>query len=283
MVSAEKLQILNKYIENDLLYFGFDGSVINKGNQLKIEPKITTKFTQIKSQQYQYHSKKFYGLLMGRQYQDDAYLIAVDIDNKSDDTCRNGLDFLDEYGYLFPEDTAIAKTANGGYHYLFTVNEYYLNLLPASITKIKVDGETFNVDVKGRNQYLNCEPSKLDKSHKYEWLDSSKLSDIKPMPAQLLYLLLESAGKLPGDEVIKKEVINNTDVSINPSQVIQLLDCIKVETLSNYTDWLKIGMTLYSLDMPVSMWDEYSKREHLIIIVIAAKVNGSILAKSLLH
>ncbi len=264
MISAEKHRTLNRYINNDLLYFGFDGTVINKGDQLKINPKITTKFTQIKTQEHLYHTKRFYGLLMGRQYQDeDAYVVAIDIDNKSDDTCLNGLDFLKEYSYLFPDDTAIARTANGGYHYLFTVNEYYLNLLPASMTKIKVNGKIYNVDVKGRNQYLNCEPSKLDKTHKYEWLDKSKLSEIKPMLGLLLYMLLESAGKLPEDELVKKEVVKQDVVKqdvVNVSQTTQLLDCIKVETLSNYTDWLKIGMTLYSLDMSLELWDEYSQK-----------------------
>jgi hypothetical protein len=176
--------------------------------------------------------------------------------------------------------TPTQKTKNGGYHLLFTVAEEQMKHLPVSRTGLLLDGVLYNVDVKFKNfesnspQYLNCEPTPG-----YKWINWN-FNRIADLPDSLFEIISDqttigvkklqmrhrsetsasSESEVDDDDV---EIAVETTGDQLYDDVRLLLECISSSNVSNYDEWLRIGIFLYCINPGMKyleLWERASSR-----------------------
>ena len=184
-----KLTYGQMYEKNNLLYIRYDACIETRANgQKKIKGIDMPCYSKIRKQkQYKKDDGKFYSLLMGVEYQPGKYLMLLDLDNKEDETSKNGKDLiallnLDDY------DAPKQSTPSGGVHYLFYVDAKQKDLIGTK-TGIMYEGVKYNADVKFKNGLCNCQPTKIPDYGKYEWEDWRKLKNIPKLPDHIFEII----------------------------------------------------------------------------------------------
>jgi hypothetical protein len=89
---------------------------------------------------------------MGTQIEEGFYVILIDIDNKNN-SMEIWQNLVIKNSKSKTIKTPTATTGNNGLHYLFKVSEEQMNKMQNSYTKLSIDGEKIDVDVKGRMEY----------------------------------------------------------------------------------------------------------------------------------
>lgn len=103
------------------------------------------------------------GILTGSKYN----LMVIDIDVK-DRGLETWNKWIDEYGI---DDTVIAKTPSGGYHYYFTCDDETAALYKTSRKSFICDGERVGIDIRSNGGFIVVPPSKQGEK-KYSWVNS---------------------------------------------------------------------------------------------------------------
>jgi hypothetical protein len=212
----------------------------------------------------------------------DYYMIALDIDNKQDDNKLNGLIKWTEIMIInnFPSieaiKTPIQKTQSGGYHYLFKVNQQQLNIIGASITDLNIDGQKYSIDIKAINQFIFCEPTKINDKRFYKWIKSPEKTPIMILPDFIYNLILNhhniktlQAVSAKTKTIVKNNTtvndVTNTNVKEDEEKITtvnnlnKLVELVNVNRFDNYTDWIKLGAIIKFCNLPFEIFDKKSQ------------------------
>jgi putative DNA primase/helicase len=176
-----------------------------------------------------------------------SHLLVIDIDNK------DGVDGHLTYNNLeIPDKGAwMTSTAGGGTHVIFSdPNELGRT---RSNTKQKLD-------VRGMGGYFIAPPSFIiskDGSKKYyKWIENNGEN-----PAEVTMEIIEKLGMLRKETPTKpkKEYkISRVDEVVKVSKA---LEKIPMDMCDNYSDWVKVGLALFSMgDDGFFLWKEWSKK-----------------------
>jgi hypothetical protein len=267
-LNASASAIYNKYRKLGLITFPMTISENKQGKK-----QLSNMPTNINSMSKSIIDKNFNGCMarMGTvikgSNEKELFVVGLDIDNKPDTTdIWNGLtkwtNLLLEHGFTHFQDinTPTQLTGNQGYHYLFAVSEEQLEHIGCSLTNLKIDGMTYSIDVKAKNQMLIVEPSTYNKKT-YKWLKQPSDIPIMILPDWLYDIILSNK---PSKKVIKHEVKStNLKIAIETitnlphimdEDTINLLECIDNKRYLTYSKWIQLGHLFYSLDIDLNYW-----------------------------
>jgi hypothetical protein len=226
-------------------------------------------------------------LKMGTKLDDDSHVLLVDVDNKNG-TVEKWNDLLKKHHKTTKLKTPTATTGNDGLHYLFKVSDEQFQKLKSSYTKLQINGETLDIDVKAKNQLQLAEPTKytaLDgSSKKYQWInDSIYKHDIRVIPNWLFDAIVSSstttntarpptrrtptavsrAAGTPNTNYQKLTMDLFRNARVKPSQEdLDYWNLLSFERLDNGKTWIDIGFLCYSLydeHTGFLVWDHLSK------------------------
>ena len=228
----------------------------------------------------------------------DYYLIALDIDNKQDDNKLNGLTKWTEiitnnnFQSITDIKTPIQQTQSGGYHYLFKVSAEQLAINGASITDLTIDEQKYSIDLKATNQFIFVEPTKINDTRFYKWIQSPATVPIMILPNFIYNLILNhkktlkshnkstikqpksittnaTQGSWSGNNNTISSKINELEEtpqisslllsSNQTNNVLKLLDLIDVKRFDNYTEWIKLGAIIKFCNLPFELFDSKSQ------------------------
>jgi hypothetical protein len=201
-------------------------------------------------------------------------VVLLDFDNKAEGETRNGMELAETLN-LERFDAPKQKTPSGGLHYLFWVDEEQGKHVK-SRTGICYNGVQYNMDVKFKNSLCNCAPSKIEGYGEYKWVNPSKLRAIPRLPDDVYHLITSdaraastvgSASASPRQCPVRPPASPPaTTAAAAPAtehmqaDIRALCECLNMGQLDNYQSWVRLGMILKNLGMPVEFWEEVSQR-----------------------
>ena len=143
---------LNRYKELGLIPFSCSINEIEKADQApKKEMSKMPPHSQItKFKQSLIKSNNGLCIKMGTQMGDGSYVILIDIDNKNN-TTEAWRSLVIKHSKSKTIKTQRATPGNKGIHYLFNVSEEPFHKTLNSHTKLTVDGNKLDIDIKGKN------------------------------------------------------------------------------------------------------------------------------------
>ena len=264
--------ILDLYIKNNLIYINYPATIIEKENGIKKIKGSYPQFSKITKQiNYPNNYYNYFSLLMGREYK-DGYLILIDADNKSDKNTKNGLEFINLLSNVFNiTKVPCQETPSGGLHFLFYIDSNQKNI-NNSYTTLTYNDIIYNVDIKFKNQLMNCSPSQIEDYGCYKWININLLDNIPKLPDTLYniiisnnnikintkdYNLMVNINHININKILN--CYNNSNLYVYINDVNLLLSCLKPIRIINYDTWIQIGLLIYSLNLPFELWYEISK------------------------
>ena len=265
------MDILKTYKKLNLVAFSV-GLALKKDGKKDIEPpKGYNDFIKYDDKNIN-KNKNGFAIRMGTKLKNNKYVVAVDIDDKSDDKKLNGLikwnEMLTSNG--FPSETAIntpiQKTMNNGYHYLFQVSKEQIETIGTNKLGLMIDGKKYSIDIIASNGFLMVQPSSL-KTKSYKWIKSPSGTDILDMPTFVYDMILDHIGR----KVTKTTICSSIKYETKPQEqyedenthtndeVLQLFHIISNDRYHDYDDWIKLGTCMKFLKVPFSYFDMKSK------------------------
>ena len=263
------------YQEAGLIYIRYHAEIETKPNGQKKIGGSRPCFSKIEKQiKYGTGDGRYYSLLMGREFQPGKFVVLLDFDNKAEGETRNGME-LAEILNLDRFDAPKQGTPSGGLHYLFWVDEEQGKHVK-SRTGICYNGVQYNMDVKFQNSLCNCAPSKIEGYGEHKWVNPSKLRAIPRLPDDVYHLITSdarAASTVGSASASPRQCPARSPASLPPttdavalatehmqSDIRALCKCLNTGQLDNYQSWVRLGMILKNLGMPVEFWEEVSQR-----------------------
>jgi hypothetical protein len=268
------------YQEAGLIYIRYHAEIEDKPNGQKKIGGSRPCFSRIEKQiNYGSGDGRYYSLLMGREFQPGKFVILLDFDNKAEGETRNGMELAETLN-LDRLNAPKQKTPSGGLHYLFWVDEEQGKNI-RSRTGICYNGVQYNMDVKFKNSLCNCAPSKIAGYGEYKWTNPSKLRAIPQLPDDIYNLITSNATASSESSACQRQetrarathpVAPATQTVVPATQPVApatehmqsdiraLCECLNISQIDNYQTWVRLGMILKNLGMPVEFWEEVSQK-----------------------
>ena len=268
----KNVMLLDRYKELNLIPFSCSLSEDDKGKK---------KFTNLPQHatitKYDDKLIKTYnGLCIktGVKIDDNNYLILVDIDNKNN-TINKWYDLLKTHHKTKNLKTPQATTGNNGLHYLFKVSSDKFEKLQSSYTRICINGERLDIDIKGRNQMQLAEPSKYKSldgvTKRYTWIDESIYKyNIMDLPKWIYDALLtplpisnvtsEASGNQ--NKEYQKLTLDMFPDNKPKEEDLDYFNLFSFERLDNSSTWISVGFLCYCLydnETGFIIWNQLSK------------------------
>jgi P4 family phage/plasmid primase-like protien len=144
------------------------------------------------------------GILTGSKY--NLLVIDIDVKDKGLETWNK---WIDEYG--IDDDTVIAKTPTGGYHYYFTCSDEIAALYKTSRKSFICDGERVGIDIRSNGGFIVVPPSKQGEK-KYSWVNSLKDNLLADVPEWLQQFLAPTQNNFSYNNIINMNVGNDKNI-----------------------------------------------------------------------
>lgn len=208
-------------------------------------------------------------ILLGKYYNG---LIGIDIDDKGDT--------MDYYDYLCEENehdrkTLTVSTPNNGLHEYYYLNEEQQKKLDKFQAKTghHINGQEYNIDVKYTNQIFFGPACMKDGDgilYKYKIIVDKKPQQIPDFLFNIIYdnyvthqsnnKKVKRISKTNNNNNNKNTICNKINFNENDKRLIPYLDCINVDTLSNYDDWFTIGCIIFNEKGSIHLFKYYSSK-----------------------
>ena len=212
-------------------------------------------------------------LVMGTKLSDGNYLIGFDVDNKEGKNgCKNGytkwFEMVEEFGLVI--NTPTAKTGNNGMHYLFKISEELFNsCVGGNITDLKINDETYTIDVKCKAGCLIAEPTQykaLDGTiKKYVWTTRpSTVENIQEFPIQLVDIIkaFHTPTEPKEPTAPRKKNADGSDFVYEKCEIteddLKLINIIPAHHFDDKKEWRKMMWIFKSVGLPFEYFDKLS-------------------------
>jgi len=207
----------------------------------------STDYNKVKGWREQFPQANW-GVRCGDAAQGGAGLVVVDIDLKSGGPAT-WEQLREEHSE--PLETVTVRTGNGGSHLYF---RYPAGHMIKSGTDVLGPG----IDVRANGGYVVLPPSKTKQSYIFELAPEN--TSIADLPFWMLDIL---DGRTKQAEV-KEAPISLDGWELIPSDLgsaISMLNALREERVNDYSQWLAVGMSLYSLGSDgLAAWDNWSQK-----------------------
>ena len=273
---TKNINITELYKKSNLIYIQYDAKIVQRDyGAKKIEAIKYPSYSKITTQPDENY-KKYYSLLMGREYEPNKFLILLDLDAKetqeseTEPATQNGLKFIQLFN-LDSYRTPAQNTPSGGRHYLFYVDEIQAQGVK-TLTTIKYNNIIYNTDIKFKNQLLNCQPSKINNYGEYKWINPERLAGgIAQLPADLYNVLISnikpkssttrpaaSFKNLYSTDQTEADAVKENIMNYDESDIKTLLSCLSTARADAYGPWFSLGQCIKKLCNVFNLWDEIS-------------------------
>jgi len=208
----------------------------------------STDHNQVRTWQKQWPGANW-GVRCGNAAEGGAGLVVVDIDLKS-----GGLDTWEQLReeHSEPLQTVTVRTGSGGSHLYF---KYPAGHMIKSGTDVLGPG----IDVRADGGYVVLPPSKTKQPYIFELAPEDIPIDDLPS-----WMLARLDGHPKQAEVTETPTTQENDPELAPpdlSSAISMLNALKEERVNDYSQWLAVGMSLYSLGPDgLKVWDSWSQK-----------------------
>jgi P4 family phage/plasmid primase-like protien len=198
-------------------------------------------------------TKNGYAILTGKKNN----LIAIDIDNPETDANRELMDLMMDCNF-------VQKTKKG-FHYVYLYDERIA----------QTTNEKLGLDTRTDNGCIFAEPTECYNEHQelvahYTWIKRPEEdeglvaipNDVVEFLAKLDRRYVRTTAPVVEDAPQESESVETTatDPTNNMGILIKIVNVLPVECLTNYADWIKIGMIFYNEGLTCADWDNISKR-----------------------
>ena len=132
------------------------------------------------------------------------------------------------------------------------------------------NGVQYNMDVKWKYSLCNCAPSKIKGYGEYKWVNPTKLREIPRLPDDVFNMITSNATTAAARPSVPSRPGTTTNSTVTTTTVATattsmqedvraLCNCLNMTQLDNYQTWVRLGMILKNLGMPVEFWEEARK------------------------